>query len=254
MCTFFFLELTPAYQENPFQQKNLQNLAELTKESRISALAFANENKSEILIGRHQNRVQVHSVRTEQQQYTIDFEHAPIVGLARYDNSIVAGFANGKIQCLAVNDEGVDSTVEGFTLDKVGDDMSHLRQCPVERNLVAIGGKGRQNNLKVLDMAAEGKQLFSSKNLPNDYLQLEVPVWDSDVGFIDSPHVLATCSRYGYVRVYDTRKQRRPVQLFATEDQMSFTSLAARGNYIYTGTTMGAMKVRLLDYILKILQ
>ncbi|KAM7341899.1 WD repeat domain 74 lethal (2) k09848 [Cochliomyia hominivorax] len=237
-----FKKLTPAYLENPFQQKNLQNLSELTKESRISALAFANENKSEILIGRHQKTVQVHSVRTEQQQYTIDFEHAPIVGLARYDNSVIAGFANGQLQCVAVNEDGVDSSLAGFVLDKVGDDMSHLRQCSVERNLVAIGGKGRQNNLKVLDMAAEGKQIFSSKNLPNDYLQLEVPVWDSDVGFIDSPHVLATCSRYGYVRVYDTRKQRRPVQLFATEDQMSFTALAATGNYIYTGTTMGAMK------------
>ncbi|XP_065367634.1 WD repeat-containing protein 74 [Calliphora vicina] len=237
-----FKKLTPAYQENPFQQKNLQNLTELTKESRISALAFANENKSEILIGRHQKTVQVHSVRTEQQEYTLDFEHAPVVGLARFDNSVVAGFGNGQLQCLAVNEEGVDTTVHGFSLDKVGDDMAHLRQCPVERNLVAIGGKGRQNNLKVLDMAAEGKQVFSSKNLPNDFLQLEVPVWDSDVGFIDSPHVLATCSRHGYVRVYDTRKQRRPVQLYATEDQMSFTSLAANGNYIYTGTTMGAMK------------
>lgn len=91
-------------------------------------------------------------------------------------------------------------------------------------------------------MAAEGKQVFSSKNLPNDYLQLEVPVWESDVGFIDSPTVLATCSRYSYVRAYDTRKHRRPMQLFATEDQMSFTTLAAKGNYIYTGTTMGAMK------------
>ncbi|XP_023300254.2 WD repeat-containing protein 74 [Lucilia cuprina] len=237
-----FKKLTPAYQENPFQQRNLQNLSELTKESRISSLAFGNENKSEILIGRHQKSVEVHSVRTDQQQYCIDFEHAPVVGLARFDNSIVAGFANGQLQCLPVNEEGVDTTLHGFSLDKVGDDMAHLRQCSVERNLVAIGGKGRQNNLKVLDMAAEGKQVFSSKNLPNDYLQLEVPVWDSDVGFIDSPHVLATCSRYGYVRVYDTRKQRRPVQLYATEDQMSFTALTARGNYIYTGTTMGAMK------------
>lgn len=208
-------------------------------------MAFANEHKSEILIGRHQKTVQVHSVITELQQYTVDFENAPIVGLASYDNSLIAGFGNGQLQCLPVNNGGVDSSLKGFLLDKVGDDMAHLRQCPVERNLVAIGGKGRQNNLKVLDMAAEGKQLFSTKNLPNDFLQLEVPVWDSDVGFIDSPHVLATCSRYGYVRVYDTRKQRRPVQLYATEDQMSFTALAAKGNYIYTGTTMGAMKVRI---------
>lgn len=245
--------MIPAYEENPFKQANLQNLDELDKDSNISALSFANENKSEILIGRGKTTVQVHSVRTGHTQYTIDFEESPIVGLARFENRIVAGFGNGHIRCLAITEDGdIDESQPKLLLDKVGDDMAHLRQCSSDRNIVAVGGKGRQNNLKVFDMSAEGKQVFSSKNLPNDYLQLEVPVWDSDVGFFDTPHTLATCSRHGYVRVYDTRKQRRPVQCYATEDQMSFTTLAANGNYIYTGTTMGAMKVSRVDlcYIL----
>ncbi|XP_075166938.1 WD repeat domain 74 lethal (2) k09848 [Haematobia irritans] len=238
-----FKKLVPVYEQNPFKQTNLLNLQELDKDSQINALSFANENKSEILIGRGKSTVQVHSVRTDQIQYTIDFEESNIVGLAHFQNRVVAGFANGHIRCLALNEEGdIEADHPKLILDKVGDHMDHLRQCPSDRNIVAIGGKGRQNNLKVFDMEAEGKQLFSSKNLPNDYLQLEVPVWDSDVGFFDNPHTLATCSRHGYVRVYDTRKQRRPVQCYATEDQMSFTTLAANGNYIYTGTTMGAMK------------
>uniref|UniRef100_A0A1I8NZ00 WD repeat-containing protein 74 n=1 Tax=Stomoxys calcitrans TaxID=35570 RepID=A0A1I8NZ00_STOCA len=238
-----FKKLLPAYEQNPFKQTNLQNLQELDTDSQITALGFSNENKSEILIGRAKSMAQVHSVRTDQIQYTIDFEESPIVGLARFENRVVAGFGNGHMRCLALNEEGdIDADQPKLILDKVGDHMDHLRQCPSNPNIVAIGGKGRQNNLKVFDMAVEGKQLFSSKNLPNDYLQLEVPVWDSDVGFFDSPHTLATCSRYGYVRVYDTRKQRRPVQCYSTEDQMSFTTLAANGNYIYTGTTTGAMK------------
>ncbi|XP_061401612.1 WD repeat-containing protein 74, partial [Musca vetustissima] len=238
-----FKKLLPAYEDNPFKQSNLQDLNELDKDSRITSLSFGNSNKSEILIGRGKSTTQVHSVRTGHTQYTIDFEESPIVGLARYDNCVVAGFGNGHIRSLALKDDGdIDEEQPKLLLDKIGDDMSRLRQCPSDRNIVAVGGKGRQNNLKVFDMSAEGKQLFASKNLPNDYLQLEVPVWDCDVGFFDSPHTLATCSRYGYVRVYDTRKQRRPVQCYATEDQMSFTTLAANGNYIYTGTTMGALK------------
>ncbi|XP_058979594.1 WD repeat-containing protein 74-like [Musca domestica] len=238
-----FKKLLPAYEDKPFKQSNLQDLNELDKDSHITSLSFANANKSEILIGRGKSTAQVHSVRTGHTQYTIDFEESPIVGLARYDNCVVAGFGNGHIRSVAINDDGdIDEEQPKLLLDKVGDDMSRLRQCPSDRNIVAVGGKGRQNNLKIFDMAAGGKQLFTSKNLPNDYLQLEVPIWDCDVGFFDSPHTLATCSRYGYVRLYDTRKQRRPVQCYATEDQMSFTTLAANGNYIYTGTTMGALK------------
>lgn len=111
------------------------------------------------------------------------------------------------------------------------------------------GGKERQKNLKVYDLTNEGKQIFTSKNLPNDYLQLEVPIWDSDVCFINSPSIIATCSRYGYVGVYDIRKQRRPIQCYANDkDQMSFTSLVAHDNYIYTGTNMGALKVNRIEY------
>lgn len=156
---------------------------------------------------------------------------APVVGLCRYDNQLIAAFGTGKIQ---------KQQISGDMELSAGDNISHLRQCEVERKLVATGGKGRQNNLKIFDMDA-GKQVFSSKNLPNDFLQLEVPIWDSDVGFIDA-NTVATCSRYGYVRLYDTRAQRRPVQKYATEDQMSFATLVARDNYIYTGTTMGALK------------
>ncbi|XP_017476234.1 PREDICTED: WD repeat-containing protein 74 [Rhagoletis zephyria] len=231
-----FKRFVPNVEENPFAQRNLYDINQLEKDDRVTALSFGNDC-SEILIGRAKQNAQLHSLHTDKIERTIDFKFAPVVGLARFDEYLVAGFSNGQVQRISLE----NSSESEFVVSS-GDDMVHLRQCPTSPNLVATGGKGRKNNLKIFDMAADGKQLFSSKNLPNDYLQLEVPVWDSDVGFIDSPHILATCSRYGYVRVYDTRKQRRPVQCFATEEQMSFATLTAHGNYIYTGTTMGAMK------------
>ncbi|XP_067627109.1 WD repeat-containing protein 74 [Eurosta solidaginis] len=232
-----FKRFLPALEDKPFAQRNLYDLNEIDKDDRVTALAFGNDT-SEIFIGRAKQNVQMHSLHTDKVEKTINFKFAPIVGFGSFDDYLVAGCSNGQVQRLSLE----NSSNETEILISSGDDMSHLRQCPTDRNLVATGGKGRQNNLKVFDMAVEGKQVFTSKNLPNDFLQLEVAVWDSDVGFIDSPHILATCSRHGYVRMYDTRKQRRPVQCYATEDLMSFATLVANGNYIYTGTTMGAMK------------
>ncbi|CAD7012957.1 unnamed protein product [Ceratitis capitata] len=231
-----FKRFVPAFEQKPFGQRNLYDINQLERNDRVTALSFGLDT-SEIFIGRAKENVHIHSLRSDKVERIINLNYAPVVGLARFNDYLVAGFSNGQVQRVPLEDKS-----ETECIVNSGDDMAHLRQCPSDRNLVATGGKGRQNNLKIFDMAADGKQVFTSKNLPNDYLQLEVPVWDSDVGFIDSPHTLATCSRYGYVRVYDTRKQRRPVQCYATEDQMSFSTLVTHGNYIYTGTTMGVMK------------
>uniref|UniRef100_A0A1B0AG91 WD repeat-containing protein 74 n=1 Tax=Glossina pallidipes TaxID=7398 RepID=A0A1B0AG91_GLOPL len=231
-------KFSPTYKDDPFVQHDLHKLGD--RDSNITTLTFAKDNESEILIGRAKATIEVHSLDTQSVVKSFEINGgAPVVGLAQYDGRYIVGMADGRIQRLLR--EGECAAVPEVNIIKAGDNMDRLRQCSLDRRLVACGGKGRQNNLKVFDLAV-GKILFSSKNLPNDYLQLEVPVWDSDVGFIDSPQNLATCSRLGYVRLYDVRKQRRPVQCFATDKQMSFTSLAAKDNYIYVGTTMGAMK------------
>ncbi|XP_017074882.2 WD repeat-containing protein 74 [Drosophila eugracilis] len=235
-----FKHLVPASENTPYRQSNLSDLAALDKDSRVTALAFSNEAATEILLGRAKNTAEVHSfVQGVSSNKVVTFNAAPIVGLARYNDKLIAGIGNGQIQTISLD---TDDETEPVVIT-TGDQIDHLRQCPQVRGIVATGGKERQNNLKVYDLSSDSKQIFSSKNLPNDYLQLEVPVWDSDIGFVDGPNVLATCSRIGYVRLYDTRKQRRPVACFASEEHgMSFTTLVARGNFIYTGTTMGALK------------
>lgn len=232
-----FKHLTPASEKTPYGQTNLCQLSSLDKESRVTSLAFGDDAQTEILLGRAKGAAELLSLGEENTSSSVNFSCGPIVGLARYNNKLIAGIGNGTIQCLEPG-----SASEPVTIT-TGTQIDHLRQCQQARSIVATGGKERQNNLKVYDLSADGKQIFTSKNLPNDYLQLEVPVWDSDIGFVDGPSVLATCSRTGYVRLYDTRKQRRPVACFSSEEHgMSFAALVARGNFIYTGTTMGALK------------
>lgn len=126
-------------------------------------------------------------------------------------------------------------------IDTGNDNISTMRQCPQKRNLVAVGGKERLNNLKIFDLEAQ-KQIFSSKNVPHDNLQLEVPVWDSDMSFFNnSADSIATCSRYGYIRLYDFRQQRRPVQNYVDKAEQAFNSMAERNGTIFVSTTTGGL-------------
>jgi ribosome biogenesis protein NSA1 len=104
-----------------------------------------------------------------------------------------------------------------------------------------VGGKERKNNLKVFDLEAQ-KQIFSSKNVPHDNLQLEVPVWESDMAFVNnSENCLATCSRHGYIRLYDNRQQRRPVKNYTDPRDQAFNSMAEHDGIVYVGTTNGCL-------------
>lgn len=227
--------------DDPHKQTNLEDIKSLTKESRITTLDYG-ETDDEILIGRIEPIVKVYetSLKSFTSKYTVD--HGPVVGLAKFNGKIVAGLANGKIQIGHKKPTHLEA----------GDAMSRMRQCAVDRKLICSGGKERQNNLKVWNLESN-ECIFRTKNVPNDFLQLEVPVWDSDFGFIDA-NCLSTCSRYGYVRVYDMRKQRRPVHNFTNDkEQISYTSLALHENEVFTGTTSGiiyAFDLRKMKHVL----
>lgn len=226
---FFSISGINLSDENPHKQTNLEDIQSLTKSSRITTLNFG-ENDDEILVGRVEPVVKVYETSSNAFTATYDLEQGPVIGLAKFNNKIIAGLGNGKIQI----------GHKKPTYLEAGDAMSRMRQCAVDRKLIATGGKERQNNLKVWDLESN-QCIFRTKNVPNDFLQLEVPIWDSDFEFIDA-NCLSTCSRFGYVRVYDMRKQRRPTFNFTNDkEQIGYTCLALHGNVVFTGTTTGVM-------------
>lgn len=216
--------------ENPHKQINVENIETLTKSSRITTLAWGSDD-TEILVGRIEPIVKVYNVISNTFTETHSVDSESVVGLARFDGKLIVGLANGKIQ--------IGETKPSFL--ESGDAMSRLRQCNDERKLIATGGKERQNHLKVWDLET-GECTFKTKNIPNDFLQLEVPIWDSDFRFVNT-NCLSTCSRHGYIRVYDRRQKRRPIASYTNDkEQMSYTCLAAHENTIYVGATTGVMR------------
>lgn len=216
--------------ENPHKQTNLEQIQTLTKSSRITSLSWGTDD-TEILVGRIEPIVKVYNAasNTFTESHSVDSES--VVGAARFEGKLIVGLANGRIQ--------IGETKPTFL--ESGDAMSRLRQCHDDRKLVATGGKERQNNLKVWDLETS-KCTFKTKNVPNDFLQLEVPIWDTDFRFVNE-NCLSTCSRYGYIRVYDMRQQRRPIASHTNaKEQISYTSLAAHGNAVFVGATTGVMR------------
>lgn len=216
--------------EDPHKQINLQSISTLNKFSRITSLDWGTDD-NEILVGRANKFVKIYDSSSPDSSGNIELIDAPIVGLARHEGRLVAGLGTGKIQIVADTPAVLET----------GDHMSRMSQCRQNGKFVATGGKERQNNLKVWDLETQ-KRIFNSKNVPNDYLQLEVPVWDSDLVFVDESTLL-TCSRYGYLRQYDTRAQRRPVVEYRNEkEQISYNCVASFDNLLFAGSSTGVIR------------
>lgn len=215
--------------DDPHKQINLQTISALNKHSRITALHWGDQN--EILIGRADKFVKIYNATDEEFTKNIEMSEGPVIGLGRYNGKIIAGLANGKVQIFQQSHEFLDT----------GDNLSRMCQYRENQKVIATGGQGRQNNLKLWDLETKTK-IFASKNLASDQLQLEVPVWDSDLTFVDA-NCLATCSRYGYIRMYDTRKQRRPVlEYFNSKEQLVYGCMNAHENVLYVGSTSGIVR------------
>ncbi|XP_019542831.3 WD repeat-containing protein 74 [Aedes albopictus] len=239
-----FKKLEP-FQDQPYRQSNLQQISVLDKTSKVTCLAFGNKEQTEILLGRANHFVKVFDCNSEDN--TSSFEvGGEVVGLGRSNGCIVAGTSDGTVKI--VKSESVEFST--------GDNMCKLRVCQEDPNLIVTGGKGLKHIVKVWDLEQQ-KVTFAAKNVKKDMLDLEQPVWENDVVFLDK-NTVASCSRHGYVRVYDLRgQQRRPVQGYAppegNDDQLSFTCLTSHDGYLYAGTTTIGARVfdirRMKDHI-----
>jgi ribosome biogenesis protein NSA1 len=194
-------------------------LEELSKESRITSINWADEACNEILIGRADKVIRTFDCQKNvfsETDLEVPGDGKSIVGLTWNDESIIAATDVGKIHILLNETPSVIET---------GDNLSKMRSCKQNKNIVAVGGKERKNNLKIFDLESK-KEIFSCKNVPHDTLQLEVPVWESDLCFVnDNEFCLSTCSRYGYVRFYDRRQQRRPVLNYTDKKDLAFSCM-----------------------------
>jgi ribosome biogenesis protein NSA1 len=124
---------------------------------------------------------------------------------------------------------------------------SPLECCSTCYGGVAFGGK--ENDLQIYDNNT-GNLVWKAKNVPNDKLNLRVPIWITVIHFlrpeIDDIHTschIATGTGYKQVRIYDTKASNHPIHSYNVGEQFRVTSLQSieEGNYLYIGDTSGGL-------------
>ncbi|XP_022818970.1 WD repeat-containing protein 74 [Spodoptera litura] len=181
--------------------ENLVDIKTLQKDEGITRMEWSNAEQTEILIGRKNQQIQVYNtLQGFTKSYTADFAPGEVVGLGRCKRKLLAAVSSGVVKIWS------KKTEEIVNVGKI----DRMRVCGDDDAVFATGGE--ENDLKIWRIG-ETSPTFVAKNLPHDWLQLRRPVWVTDLVFLpqEGGRLVAVCSRHGYVRLYDSRAQRRPV-------------------------------------------
>ena len=218
--------------------KNIvKNYGEWNEEGRLhapTALTWSDAREEGVLCGTKNGRIRTFMTDTETfSKSSRECGESPIVGIAVHNESTLACNAKGSVSiwegdCLMLQKE-------------IGDNICTIKHNKKQSNYVAFGGK--ENNLKLFDIEHMEKPVFIAKNVRNDSLDLRQSVWVTAVDFIDGEDCkIIVGTGHHKVQIYDTRKQRRPVdEIVWEENPITSISLAANGNDLIVGNTIGSM-------------
>ncbi|XP_043289692.1 WD repeat-containing protein 74-like isoform X1 [Venturia canescens] len=219
--------------------KNIRSLMSIQAEHEVTSMTWADETEKEILLAcgsKGDRSVKIYD--TESGAFTTSFVcdigKGNIKGLARYDDAIITAVESGHIKLWRFEGEN-ESSME------TGENLERMRQSPVNKNIIATGGK--EHKLQLFDLETH-KRVFEEKNVRHDWLELKVPLWISDIGFIPRTSRIVTSSRYGHIRLYDHIAQRRPViNLELKDEALTTLAIASREEHIVVGSGKGIMKL-----------
>ena len=138
---------------------------------------------------------------------------------AKRDDPEIVGLDNLEGKIVSCNSEGLvviyDLTthqVKELALEK--SPLSVFKASPFTAGLFAFGGNNVDLEIIKIDLQeAKLEKVWQAKNVKNDRLDLQVPIWINNLLFLESNenHVrLVTVTHFGQIRTYDTLKSRRP--------------------------------------------
>jgi len=175
----------------------------------------------------------------------------PCVGLEvlKEQKRAVTCFENGNLSVVRFHPDEEEAGAFGKEIElsmDVSGPLSRMRISPFS-GFVATGGK--EMGLKLWDCETKQKR-FQAKNVKHDFLDMRVPIWVTDIQFLrgvrksdkgpkeaiggGAREIIATCSGYGHLNVYDTAMQKRPVQSWKlkTATELYRNNVSAHSHHI----------------------
>jgi len=221
--------------------KNFHGFDKITDATPVRTLTWNDpETKKEILVAFKNQMVKIYNTKLRAFSTSIKLSsNRDVVGVHSYMGSYLVGFEDGKIDLWSFSE---DKNVLEFVS---GENLSVIQQCPHNKHIFATGGK--ENDLKIWNLEAPESTvpIFSAKNVPHDELDLRIPVWVQGLTFLpQSSELVAVCTRYGQVRLYDPKvnNRNRPVinMQFMDHPLMSI-STTQNNRQVLIGSSQGKM-------------
>ncbi|CAG8451177.1 3741_t:CDS:10 [Ambispora leptoticha] len=165
----------------------------------------------------------------------IDKRSSKFVGLFANESTLVTCTDFGVLRYYSLASSTEEKTSSNTTIT-LSSDLCCLRVHPKQNHIIAFGGKERDLTAWDINEYKAGKSpinersnsynkkyqkkkeeapgvLWRAKNLPNDFLDMRVPVWITDLQFMDNDDVsrIVVGTYYHQIRLYDIKTARRPV-------------------------------------------
>ncbi|KAL7079348.1 hypothetical protein ACQ4LE_001423 [Meloidogyne hapla] len=208
----------------------------------ITAMNFADKEKSEVLIGRKNGQIDLFNTLNDSINILFNVN----------DNEEESNCSICGVECLIKSNKILTASnsgnlsiwnTSGECLNKwnAGDNLITMRlACGDSPTVFATGGK--ENPLKIWNLENQ-KCVFTAKNVRPDNLALRVPIWVKNCRFVDeSGNCLITSTGNAQIRLYDIRAQRRPVlQESWLEEPINALSTCCRERHILAGNSRGEL-------------
>ncbi|XP_076624688.1 WD repeat domain 74 lethal (2) k09848 isoform X1 [Colletes latitarsis] len=219
--------------------QNIQNLVSITDNDEVTTMSWGDEEEHEILIACGVKGIRsVKVYDTECSMFTCSFftdiGKGSINGISRYDEAILTAVHSGEVKLWRFKKEDE-------ILIHAGKHLNRMRHSKVNKNIIATGGF--QHRLKLFDLEKQS-EIFHEKNIAHDWLELEVPIWISDIQFLPSTEQIITVGKYGHIRLYDPKMQRRPViNLEIKDEALTTLAITQQEKQIIVGSGKGKMNL-----------
>ncbi|KAG2223007.1 hypothetical protein INT45_012306 [Circinella minor] len=218
-------------QEEEEKKKNeptmiLNKFGTIDKNEGVQKLCFGElDGKRHIVVARKSGKIQYLDIETGQIEREYQDENinkdSKFVGLHATEKYLITCTTSGHISYTLLSSYKKDTINKTTCISStLGANLFVMRVHPTRPHLFATGGN--ENDLKVYDAEVLMKEedekkalVFQAKNVKNDMLDLRVKVWIHDLHFLNEEGTrIVTATHYHQIRVYDTKKQRRPISDF----------------------------------------
>ncbi|VDK50989.1 unnamed protein product [Anisakis simplex] len=218
--------------------KNINSINELNaKCDEITSMCWSGaSDQTEVLTAQMDRHLRLYDTVNDKRSslFKVDGGTGPVKGLhvTNGGSSIVTAVESGEV-CVW-NEEGAK-----LSELNAGSDLLVMTNNSIHNQQYATGGI--ENPLKVWDIE-HGQKIFTAKNVRPDNLQLRVPIWDTDIRFMNESQNIVTTTGKHQIRVYDPRSQRRPVkEMEWLEEPITAMTLCNSQMHIVAGNSKGEM-------------